>query len=173
VRRKSVPYGEADKRDAEGLQHAIDILNEGKTDRTPGWVSPTSLARFTREFKGDDGPGGQRQQWEAYLAKRRRVKPEDKLIAGMFFAQFEQTRHLKVQDIFPSWPYSKLTPFAAAAQLPPYLFAYVGSAPAVQAAYNRLSELFFTATGDQRSAILAAAHKVLGLPMPKSKPDSR
>jgi hypothetical protein len=149
VSRKSEPYGELDRLDAEALNRARDLLNEGKTDRDPEWISPATLARFARPLGGSS----YRQQWEAYLKKKLRIPVVDRLIMGLFFARFEKTRHLKVQDLFPSWRFSALTPVPAA--------HCIRLSESELGDYNRLSELYCASPHERRRAFLREAHKAL------------
>lgn len=154
--RKTVPYGEADRLDAAGLQRALNLVNAGKTDRDPTWIGTVKLARFAAPLGGSSF----RTQWEAYLRedvkKRRRIKVIDKLIMGLFFARFEQTKHLRMTDIFPSWRFEQLTP------LP------IGARPGDEAparedtGLERIVSLYLKANEDQRRILYAVLHAALG-----------
>lgn len=162
-RRKTVPYGEADRLDAEGLQRAIDLLNVGKTDRDPTWVSPTTLALFASPFGGSTF----RTQWAAYMKrdvkKRRRIKMVDKLIAGLFFARYDATKHLRMLDIFPSLVrFEPLMPLPVGARAPSaVVLMLLGIPERDESEYTRVVELYLRGTPEQRKL----AHAALGATM--------
>jgi hypothetical protein len=160
---KPDPFSEADRLDCEGLKRYIDLLNVGKTNRDPEWISPATLARFAAPFGGSK----HRQHWEDCLKMRRAVSHANKLIVTLFFAQFPQTQHLRTQDIFPSWRFSKLTPFPAAARIPAFVFLLMVQAPNEQEEFSRLSEVYLAANREQRRSITQAAHALLGAPIAK------
>lgn len=159
AKRKSTPFGDVDRIDCESLRTALALLNAGKTNRHPQWISHKTLARFAEPLGG----AGHRQQWYDYVnpQAKRRIPEIDKLIATVFF------RRYRVQELFPSWRFSALTPFPPDMPIPALLHALMAMDAAEQKALNRVNELYLAATREQREAIIRSAHAVMGAPIPK------
>lgn len=157
AKRRAHKFSAADRRDCDGLRKALARLNDGMTDRHPDWISHKTLAAFAAPHGG----AAHRQQWYDYCNAKRRIPEIDKLIATVFFARY------KVQELFPSWGFPQLTPFAPAVSIPRFLHGFLALAPPEQQPLTRVNELLLAATQEQCDAIIRCAHEVLGAPSPK------
>jgi hypothetical protein len=142
---------EADLLDCARLKELIDRHNQHLSYADK--VGPAKLARFAAKFGGAHWP----QQWSAFQSGRERIPVLDKLIICLYFPEY------RPQDIFPSWPFSTLTPVAKTRipVLVHILTAISGESPEQQDLLTMLITAFNAASQPQRKVMARSVKRIV------------
>lgn len=145
------PLTKIDRRDSAGLKQAIERANVGLIGRAR--IGPSKIARFAAALGGSKYP----QQWSDYINGRERIPVVDKLITCLYFPDYAP------QHLFPSWPFSTITPVAKS-RIPILvliLAAISRESPEQQDLLAALIQVFRAASQPQRQTLMRKARGLL------------
>lgn len=145
------PLTEMDRRDSAGLKRAIERANVGLTGHDR--FGPSKIARFAAALGGSKYP----QQWSGYINGNEHIPIVDKLITCLCFPDYAP------QHLFPSWPFSTITPVAKS-RIPilVYILAAISrESPEQQDLLAALIQAFRAASRPQRQILMRNARRLL------------